>query len=91
MSDADTNALIEQLQRSNRRWKLLALSLLATLGLAVLLVTTSTVVLLVRVEQQREQARAAEEQARKQAEDALERAKRAVDEAMKKADKGRQQ
>jgi hypothetical protein len=91
MSEADTNALIERLQRSNRRWKRLALSLLATLGLAILLVTTSTVVFWVRVEQQREQARAAEEQARKQAEDNLERARRAVDEALKKADKVRQQ
>jgi uncharacterized protein YpmS len=91
MSDADTSALIERLQRSNRRWKWLALSLLATLGLVVLLVTTSTVVFWVKVERERRQAQAAQEQARKQVEDARERARRAVDEALKKADKVCQQ
>jgi hypothetical protein len=34
MPDIETTALIERLQRSNRRWKWLALSLLAAFGLA---------------------------------------------------------
>jgi hypothetical protein len=37
MSDADTRALIENLQRSNRFWKRLALGLLAALGLTIML------------------------------------------------------
>jgi hypothetical protein len=40
MPDIETTALIERLQRSNRRWKWLALSLLAALGLALVLLTT---------------------------------------------------
>ena len=41
MPDLETTALIERLQQSNRRWKRLALSLLAALGLAFVLLTTS--------------------------------------------------
>jgi hypothetical protein len=71
MPDLDTTALIERLQKSNRRWKRLALSLLAALGLAVVLLTTSVVVLGFRVEQERQRAQAAEAEARKQSEDDL--------------------
>jgi hypothetical protein len=70
MPDVDTTALIEHLQKSNRRWKRLALSLLAALGLALVLLTTSTVVLWVRAERQARQVEAAERQARQQAEEA---------------------
>jgi hypothetical protein len=43
MPDLDTTAPIEHLQKSNRRWKRLALSLLAALGLAVVLVLLGVV------------------------------------------------
>ena len=79
MPDLETTALIERLQQSNRRWKRLSLSLLAALGLALVLLTTSAVVLWVRAERQARQAEAAEKQeqeAMKRAEEAL----KAVDE-----------
>src|SRR5262249_4318280 len=82
MPDLETTALIERLQRSNRRWKRLALSLLAALGLALVLLTASTVVLRARAVQQARQARAAEEQARHQAEEAK---KRSQDQEMMQA------
>jgi hypothetical protein len=66
MPDLETTALIERLQQSNRRWKRLALSLLAALGLAFLLLTTSTVVLRVRAAQQARQAETAAKQAHQQ-------------------------
>ena len=77
MPDLDTNALIERLQKSNRRWKRLALSLLAALGLGLVLLTTSVVVLRGRAEQQARQAQAAEQQARQQAEEARKQAEEA--------------
>jgi hypothetical protein len=70
MPDIETTALIERLQQSNRRWKRLALGLLATLGLALVLLTTSATVLWVRAERQARQAEAAAKQARQQEEDA---------------------
>src|SRR6516162_9364148 len=70
MSDADTHALIEDLQRSNRFWKRLALGLLAALGLSILLLAVSATVLSVFVAQQMQRARAAEVDARMQAEEA---------------------
>ena len=78
MPDLDTTALIERLQKSNRRWKRLALSLLAAIGLALVVLTTSTVVLRARAEQQAQQALAAERQARQQAEEAKKRAQEAM-------------
>jgi uncharacterized protein YpmS len=66
MPDIETTALIERLQQSNRRWKRLALSLLAALSLAFVLLSTSTVVLQVRAAQQARQAEAAVKQARQQ-------------------------
>ena len=79
MPDLQTTALIERLQQSNRRWKRLALSLLTAVSLALVLLTTSAVVLWVRAERQARQAEAAEKQeqeAMKRAEEAL----KAVDE-----------
>jgi hypothetical protein len=90
MSDADNRALIENLQRSNRFWKRLALSLMAALGLTILILTTSAAVSSVRAEQARRQAEDAAAEARMQAEDALQReheARKAVEEALKEAAK----
>jgi hypothetical protein len=78
MPDLETTALIERLQQSNRRWRRLALSLLAALGLALGLLTTSTVVLWVRAERQARQAEAAERQARQQQQEARKRAEEAM-------------
>jgi hypothetical protein len=61
MPDFEMTDLIERWQNSNRRWKRLALNLLAALGLAVLLLTTSALVLGVRAERQ---ARQQEQKAR---------------------------
>jgi hypothetical protein len=88
MSDADTYALIEQLQKSNRLWKRLALGLLAVLGLTVLLSITSATVLSVRIERERERALAAEEQAHKQSQEArnvFEHLRKGLDEFQQKA------
>jgi hypothetical protein len=67
MPDMETTALIERLQRSKRRWKWLALSLLAAFGLTLVLLTTS---LWVRAERQARQAEAAAKEARQQEQDA---------------------
>jgi hypothetical protein len=66
MSDADTRGLIEDLQRSKRLWKRLALGLLAALGLAILLSAFSAAASARR-------AHEAEVEARMQAEEALQR------------------
>jgi hypothetical protein len=89
MSEADTNALIEKLQRSNRFWRRLALGLLAGFGLTILLLTISATVASMRAEQQMQRAQAAEAEARARAEEArqqeqdarqqLERARKAVE------------
>jgi hypothetical protein len=94
MFDADRDALIEQLQKSNRRWKRLALGLLTALGLTILILTTSATWLAVQIERERQQAlaaqeqvRAAEEQARQQSQEARERfeqARKALDEFQQK-------
>jgi hypothetical protein len=94
MSDADTRALIENLQRSNRLWKRLALGLLVALGLAIVLLAVSATVLSISVVQQQRRAREAEVEARMQAEKALrqeqeakkrfEDARKAVDEFQRK-------
>jgi hypothetical protein len=94
MSDADTHALIENLQRSNRLWKRLALGLLTALGLTILLLIFSATVLSIQAEQQMRRAQAAEVEARMQAEEALrqeqearerfEQARKAVDEFQRK-------
>jgi uncharacterized membrane protein len=94
MSDADTHALIENLQQSNRFWKRLALGLLTAFGLTILLLILSATVLSLQVVQQMRRARAAEVEARMQAEEALrqeqearerfEQARKAVDEFQRK-------
>ena len=78
MPDLETTALIERLQQSNRRWKRLSLSLLAALGLALVLLTTSAVVLWVRAERQARLAEAAERQVRQQEQEARKRAEEAL-------------
>jgi hypothetical protein len=80
MPDFEMTDLIERLQQSNRRWRRLALGLLAALGLAVLLLMSSATVLLVRVERERRQAEAAAEQARQQ----QQKAREAVEEFQQK-------
>jgi hypothetical protein len=95
MSDADTRALIEDLQRSNRLWKRLALGLLVALGLAILLLAVTATVLSVSAAQQMRRAHEAELDARMQAEEAhrreqeakkrFEDARKAVDEFQQKA------
>jgi flagellar biosynthesis/type III secretory pathway M-ring protein FliF/YscJ len=75
MSDLDMPALIQQLQKSNRRWKRLAISLLAVIGLALPLLATSVVVLKVRAEREARAALDAAEQARQQAQEAAEKAR----------------
>ena len=81
MSNSEMTSLIERLQKSNRRWKRLALSLLAPLGVGLLLLTTSVALLRARAELQAraalEQARQAEEQFRQEREQAKQRIKEA--------------
>lgn len=68
MSNSEMTALIQQLKKSNRRWRRLALSLLTALGVALLLFTTSVAALQVRAERQARVAREAEQQALQQEE-----------------------
>src|SRR5262245_43351645 len=74
MSDTPTQELIDDLRRSIRRWKALALTLLAGLGLVVVFGTWTTTVLTLRARQQAEAARQAEMEAREQAEQARDEA-----------------
>jgi hypothetical protein len=73
MSDADTRALIEDLQRSNRLWKWLALGLLAALGLAILLLTASAAVQVRRAHEAEVEARMQAEEAHQREQEARER------------------
>jgi flagellar biosynthesis/type III secretory pathway M-ring protein FliF/YscJ len=87
MSDADTRALIEDLQRSNRLWKQLALGLLASLGLAVVFLTASAAVQMRRAQAAELDARMQAEEAHRQEQEAKKRfedARKAVDEFQKK-------
>jgi hypothetical protein len=63
MPDPETTALIERLRQSNRRWKQLALSLLAGFGLALVLLTTF---LWVRAERQARQEQEASQRVQSQ-------------------------
>jgi uncharacterized protein HemX len=76
MSDTPTQDLIDDLRRSVRRWKTLALTLLVGLGLVVVLGVGATVVQAGRARQAEQAAREAEMQARQQAEVAQEQARR---------------
>ena len=68
MSDTPTQELIEDLRRSVRLWKSLALTLLATLVVVMVLGIGMATVLAVRVTQQAQAARQAEVKARMAAE-----------------------
>jgi hypothetical protein len=84
MSDADTRALIEDLQRSNRLWKRLALGLLAALGLAIVFLTVSAAVQSRRAHEAEVEARMQAEEARQREQEArerLEKERKAVDRA----------
>jgi len=83
MSDANTRALIEDLQRSNRFWKRLALGLLAALGLAIVFLTLSAAVQMRRAQAAAVEARMQAEEARQrehEAREQLEKERKAVDE-----------
>ena len=68
MSDATTSSLVESLQRSRRRWKILALSLFSVLGLVIIIGGTSAAVATARARQQEMAAMEALMQARQEAE-----------------------
>jgi hypothetical protein len=72
MSDVSTQELIDNLRRSVRRWKTLSLTLLAALGLVILLGAGTGVVQVQRLRA----ARQAEMEARQQAEEARDQARR---------------
>ena len=76
MSNTPTQELIDNLRRSVRRWKALALTLLVGLGLVVVLGVGAAVVQAGRARQAAEAAREAEMQARQQAEKAEDQARR---------------
>ena len=81
MSNMPTLELIENLQRSVRRWKTLALTLLVGLGLVFVGGVTVTGVQAQRARQAEAAARQAEMEARNQAE----RARQAAEDALHKA------
>jgi uncharacterized protein HemX len=76
MSNTPTQELIDNLRRSVRRWKALALTLLVGLGLVVVLGVGAAVVQAGRARQAEQAARDAEMQARQQAEEAENQARR---------------
>jgi hypothetical protein len=87
MSDADTRALIEDLRRSNRLWKRLALGLLAALGLAIMFLTASAAVQMRRAQEAEVEARMQAEEAHRREQEAKKRfedARKAVDEFQRK-------
>jgi hypothetical protein len=79
MSDIPTQDLIDNLRRSVRRWKTLALTFLVVLGLVIVLGTGAAVVRADRARQAEQAAREAEMQARQRAEEARDQALQAVD------------
>ena len=90
MSDADTRALIEDLQRSNRLWKRLALGLLASLGLAILILATSAAVQVRRAHEAEVEARMQAEEARQREQEArerLEKERKAQDDARREGNR----
>src|SRR5262249_36811248 len=76
MSDASTQELIDNLRRSVRRWKTLALTLLVGLGVVLVLGVGATVVQVQRARQEAQAAREAEMEARQRAEEAHDQAQR---------------
>jgi hypothetical protein len=98
MSDPQTDALINLLRRSNRRWKAIALGTITLLVLAVAGLATLSAVQASRAWAAAEDARMAAEKARLQAEQAVrealqeaERALQAEKGAWQQADKALQQ
>ena len=96
MSDAETKDLIDRLQRTKRRWKMLAL--ISTSFLAVLFLATgvSIVVQWKRAEAEREmvlrmadEAMAKAEQQRREALKEAEKALKATEEAIKEVDRAK--
>jgi hypothetical protein len=87
MSDAYTRALIEDLQRSKRFWKRLALGLLAALGMAILLSAFSAAMQTRRAQEAEVEARMQAEAARQREQDGkkrFEEARKVVDQFQKK-------
>ena len=77
MPEPQTDARIDQLMRANRRWKFLTLGTLAALVLAIVGLTTYTVLQAARARAAAEAARAEAEQAQQETKEALEDAARA--------------
>jgi hypothetical protein len=77
MPEPQADARIDQLMRANRRWKFLALGTLAALVLAIVGLTTYTVLQAARARAGAEAARAEAEQVRQETKEALEDAARA--------------
>ena len=73
MSDTPTSELIDNLRRSVRFWKALALTLLAGLGLMMVLGIGTVTVLTLRATQQAQAARDAELEARRAVEQFLQK------------------
>jgi hypothetical protein len=76
MSATPTEERIDNLRRSVRRWKTLALTLLVGLGVVMVLGAGAAVGQAQRARHQEEAARQAEMEARQRADDALEQARR---------------
>ena len=77
MPEPQADVLIDQLRRANRRWKFLALGMLAALVSAIVGLATSTVLQVGRERAAAEAARAEAEQAQLETKEALENAERA--------------
>jgi hypothetical protein len=77
MADGETGELIENLKRSNRFWKRLAVGLLAALGLSILLLATSIAIQTMRA--QRAEAAAMDLLREQAAKHQLDRAKNGQD------------
>jgi flagellar biosynthesis/type III secretory pathway M-ring protein FliF/YscJ len=85
MPEPQAEVLIDQLRRANRRWKFLALGTIAALVLAIVGLTTFTVVQAARARAAAEAARAEAERAQQEKKETLEsaaRAKRHADEIL---------
>jgi uncharacterized protein (TIGR03067 family) len=82
MSDPQTDALIDRLRRSNRRWKAVALGTIALLVLAVAGMATLSAVQVSRERAAAEETRLVAEKARRQAEQAEQEARQQADKAL---------
>src|SRR5437016_2664514 len=82
MSDPQTDALIDRLRRSSRRWKAIALGTIALLVLAVAGMAALSSVQVGRERAAAEDARMEAEKARRQAEQAEQETRRQADKAL---------